>query len=142
MVRVSSEAFPREARQRAPCRRQGHSAFHRHVGVRRAPPEQGAGEGPGDPLPGRARPPRLAERFDSRGFLIYTTGSLIDEDIADRMMKVGNMFPAISVEGGEHLTDARRGKGVYRQNREIRRMLAERGVMTGFSATVTRENCR
>ena len=83
---------------------------------------------------------RLAERFTDRGFLVYTNGTLIDEEIADRLGAVGNIFPAISVEGFEHQTDARRGRGIYEANRRVRKLLAERGVMTGFSATITREN--
>ena len=83
---------------------------------------------------------RLGARFRDRGFLIYTNGTLIDEDIAKRVGKVGNLFPAISVEGFEHQTDARRGRGTYRQNRQVRRLLARHGVMAGFSATVTRKN--
>jgi MoaA/NifB/PqqE/SkfB family radical SAM enzyme len=84
---------------------------------------------------------RLAERFPDRGFLVYTNGTLIDEAVADRLARVGNVFPAISVEGFEHETDARRGRGTYDKDRAVRRVLAERGVMCGFSATVTRENC-
>ena len=84
---------------------------------------------------------RLARQFNDRGFLVYTNGTLLNEQIADRLAAVGNVFPAISVEGFEHQTDARRGRGIYEQNRRIRRLLAQRGVMTGFSATVTRENC-
>jgi hypothetical protein len=61
--------------------------------------------------------------------------------MADRLADVGNVFPAISVEGFEHETDARRGPGIYDTDRRARRLLAERGVMCGFSATVTRENC-
>ncbi len=83
---------------------------------------------------------RLAERFSDRGFLVYTNGTLIDEAVADRLAAVGNVFPAISVEGFEHQTDARRGRGIYAQNRHARRLLAQRGVMCGFSATVTRQN--
>ena len=83
---------------------------------------------------------RIAERFNDRGFLVYTNGTLIDEPTARRLGEVGNVFPAISVEGFEHQTDARRGNGVYEQNRRARRLLAEAGVMTGFSATVTRLN--
>jgi len=84
---------------------------------------------------------RLGERFPDRGFLVYTNGTLIDESIADRLARVGNIFPAISVEGFEHETDARRGRGIYGKDRLARRLLAERGVMCGFSATVTRRNC-
>jgi MoaA/NifB/PqqE/SkfB family radical SAM enzyme len=84
---------------------------------------------------------RLGRQFPDRGFLVYTNGTLIDEEIARRLAGVGNVFPAISVEGFEHQTDARRGRGIYRQNRQARAYLRARGVMTGFSATVTRENC-
>jgi MoaA/NifB/PqqE/SkfB family radical SAM enzyme len=84
---------------------------------------------------------RLAEQFNNRGFLVYTNGTLLDDEIAARMGTVGNVFPAISVEGFEHQTDARRGRGTYEQNRRMRRLLGKHGVMTGFSATVTRENC-
>ncbi|MHC4982739.1 MAG: radical SAM/SPASM domain-containing protein [Planctomycetota bacterium] len=83
---------------------------------------------------------RLADRFKDRGFLVYTNGTMIDEKTADDLARVGNIFPAISIEGFEHQTDARRGEGIYGVNRRVRQLLAERGVMTGFSATVTREN--
>lgn len=83
---------------------------------------------------------RLAAKYKDRGFLIYSNGTLIDEQIARRLGQVGNVFPAISVEGFEHQTDARRGKGVSRQNRHVRQLLARNKVMTGFSATVTRAN--
>jgi len=83
---------------------------------------------------------RLAERFPDRGFLVYTNGTLIDEQTIERLALVGNVFPAISVEGFEHQTDSRRGQGVYEQTRRVRRQLAKAGVMTGFSATLTREN--
>ncbi|MCE5327044.1 MAG: radical SAM protein [Planctomycetaceae bacterium] len=83
---------------------------------------------------------RLALRHPDRGFLTYTNGTMIDEDIADRLAAVGNIFPAISVEGFEHQTNRRRGRGVYEQNRRVRQMLSDRGVMCGFSATMTREN--
>lgn len=83
---------------------------------------------------------RLAGEFPERGFLVYTNGTLIDEETADRLAAVGNIFPAVSVEGFEHQTNARRGRGVYQADRKARALLAERGVLCGFSATVTREN--
>lgn len=83
---------------------------------------------------------RLARRFSDRGFLIYTNGTMIDDEIAARLGKVGNIFPAISVEGFEHQTDRRRGKGIYQKDRKVRQLLARHGVMTGFSATLTCEN--
>jgi len=83
---------------------------------------------------------RLGRRFYNHGFLVYTNGTLIDAEIARRMGKVGNIFPAISVEGFDRETDARRGSGTYEKDRQVRRLLGGYGVMTGFSATVTRKN--
>lgn len=83
---------------------------------------------------------RLAACFPDHGFLVYTNGTLIDEKTAERLGKLGNIFPAISVEGYEPETDARRGRGVFANNRRVRQMLARAGVMTGFSATATRKN--
>ncbi len=83
---------------------------------------------------------RLAREFPDCGFLVYTNGTMIDDPIARRLARVGNVFPAISVEGFEHQTDQRRGRGIYEQNRRVRRVLARHGVMTGFSATMTRQN--
>ena len=83
---------------------------------------------------------RLARRFNDRGFVVFTNGTLIGRNEAERLAEVGNVFPAISVEGTEHHTDARRGHGIYAANRTTRKFLAETGVMTGFSATVTSKN--
>jgi MoaA/NifB/PqqE/SkfB family radical SAM enzyme len=83
---------------------------------------------------------RLAKRFRSQGFMVYTNGTLIDEALAARLGELGNVFPTISVEGFESETDARRGEGVSARNRRARQLLVRHGVLTGFSATVTREN--
>lgn len=83
---------------------------------------------------------RLAAEFPNMGFLVYTNGTMIDHDLAVRLGQLGNVFPAISVEGYERETDARRGKGYYRNATQVREALAEQEVMCGFSATVTRKN--
>ncbi len=83
---------------------------------------------------------RLAGRFPNQGFLVYTNGTLIDKQIAVRLGKLGNVFPAISIEGFQPETDARRGRGTFRRSRLARELLRREGVMTGFSATVTRNN--
>jgi MoaA/NifB/PqqE/SkfB family radical SAM enzyme len=83
---------------------------------------------------------RLAQKYPERGFLVYTNGTMIDEEIGRRLARCGNIFPAISVEGFEHQTDKRRGEGTYKHIRQVRTMLGDLGVMTGFSATMTREN--
>lgn len=83
---------------------------------------------------------RLAQRFPNLGFLVYTNSLCIDEDVADRLGEVGNVFPAISIEGNDDASDARRGSGYSKKTETIRRMLSEREVMYGCSVTATSQN--
>jgi MoaA/NifB/PqqE/SkfB family radical SAM enzyme len=83
---------------------------------------------------------RMAEEFDDMFFLTYTNATLLDEEMADRLAQVGNVAPAISVEGFGQQTDDRRGAGVHAKVLEAMRLLKEKGVMFGFSATPTRHN--
>lgn len=80
------------------------------------------------------------EKHNDTYWLQYTNGTLIDEKMADRLAQVGNVAPAFSVEGFEPETDARRGKGVWKKIMRAMELLRERGVIFGFSATVTSQN--
>jgi len=82
-----------------------------------------------------------AAKHQDAFFLMYTNGTLIDERMAARMAEVGNLTPAISVEGFEERTDARRGKGVFRRILRAMANLREAGVPFGISLTATCENC-
>lgn len=82
----------------------------------------------------------LAERHPDMAFMIYTNGTLIDEAVADRLVEVGNITPAISLEGWRERTDARRGKGVFDRVMKAMDALRERGLVFGVSLTITREN--
>jgi len=73
-------------------------------------------------------------------FLMYTNGTLINKDAARRMAELGNVTPAISVEGFEEETDGRRGKGVYKKILQAMENLREAGVMFGISMTATKDN--
>ena len=84
----------------------------------------------------------LAARNQDSYFQVYTNGTLIDEEVVDELADLGNVAPMLSLEGDEAATDARRGHGVYRQLLEIMDMLGDRGVVFGYSATVTRDNWR
>jgi len=75
-------------------------------------------------------------------FQIYTNGTLLDDDKIARMAKIGNVAPMLSIEGDEHMTDERRGRGVYRQIVETMDKLHDAGVLFGYSATVTKRNWR
>jgi len=82
----------------------------------------------------------LAEKHDDNYFLIFTNGTLIDPKKAQRMAELGNVTPAISVEGFEEETDKRRGKGVYRKIIQAIENLREVGVPFGVSLTATKDN--
>jgi MoaA/NifB/PqqE/SkfB family radical SAM enzyme len=81
----------------------------------------------------------LGENQDTY-FMMYTNGTLIDEEAARKMAQLGNITPAISVEGWEKETDARRGPGVFRKVQGAMDRLVAHGVPFGISVTATREN--
>ncbi|UCF04853.1 MAG: radical SAM protein [bacterium] len=82
----------------------------------------------------------LVERHPTEFFQAYTNGTLITNDCAKRMGELGNITPAISIEGFEEETDSRRGKGVYRKILEAFENLRRHGVPFGISVTPTSEN--
>ncbi|MBN2223728.1 MAG: radical SAM protein [Deltaproteobacteria bacterium] len=83
---------------------------------------------------------KLFERHKDVAFQVYTHGGLLDEKMIGRIIKAGNILPAISLEGFEEDTDRRRGKGHYKKIMNAMRLLKENGVLFGFSSTQTREN--
>jgi len=62
------------------------------------------------------------------------------ENIVPMLAELGNVAPAISQEGLEAETDARRGEGIYLLIQNARKNLTSHGVLHGFSITYTREN--
>lgn len=82
----------------------------------------------------------ILEEKNDMVFQIYTNGTFIDENVVQRLAKMGNVFPAISVEGFEERTDARRGKGIFKKVTRNMDLLKEAKVPFGFSVTVTKEN--
>lgn len=73
-------------------------------------------------------------------FLIYTNGTLIDEGAADTLAELGNVALALSVEGLQPETDARRGEGVYQRVSDAMERLKKRGLFFGYSTMVTGRN--
>jgi len=82
----------------------------------------------------------LAEKHPELFFMMYTNGTLIDDAVAGRMGKLGNVMPAISIEGLREKTDDRRGPGVFDQVVAAMGRLRRAKVMFGVSITATREN--
>lgn len=84
----------------------------------------------------------IFEKHDDCGFMMYTNGTLIDDEMADKMLEVGNVSPAISLEGGREATDERRGEGVFDKVMAAMDRLRERGIVFGVSLTATRNNVK
>ncbi len=82
----------------------------------------------------------IAAKHNDMSFMIYTNGTKIDDNMADRLQALGNIAPAFSIEGWEDATDARRGKGVFKKIISAMDRLRERGVVFGASVTITRHN--
>ncbi len=82
----------------------------------------------------------VVERHPDDMFMVYTNATLITDDVARRMSELGNITPAISVEGFEKETDNRRGKGVHRKILRAFEDLRRHGVPFGISATPTTYN--
>jgi len=82
----------------------------------------------------------ICEEHHDALFQVYTNGTLIDDRVADRLLSVGNVIPAISVEGYREETEIRRGPGVFDRAIAAMDRLRERALLFGISVTVTRHN--
>ncbi len=82
----------------------------------------------------------ILKRHPDAYFMAYTNGTLISKEAAERLAELGNFTPAISVEGFEKETDARRGTGVHKRILAAMDNLRQAGVPFGISATPTRSN--
>jgi len=82
----------------------------------------------------------IFREYNDMFFLVYTNGTLINEEAAQRLAKSANATPAISVEGFERETDERRGAGTYKKILDAFERLREAGVPFGISVTATSKN--
>lgn len=82
----------------------------------------------------------IYEKYNDCIFAPFTNGTLFDEKLADRVRDLGNVVPMFSLEGFEKETDARRGKGVFKQVMRSMDLLKERGVLFGVSTATGRVN--
>jgi MoaA/NifB/PqqE/SkfB family radical SAM enzyme len=93
----------------------------------------------GEPLLSHGWLDAMAEHPEMAG-LVFTNGTLLDD--ARRVWFAGNrhIIPVLSIEGGEALTDSRRGDGVYAKVEAAMSGLCSAGVPFGVSVTVTSKN--
>ncbi|MCX7972920.1 MAG: radical SAM protein [Candidatus Aminicenantes bacterium] len=82
----------------------------------------------------------LVKQFNDCFFMMYTNGTLIDDEMAYRIGQVGNLMPAVSVEGLKEQTDQRRGPGVFEKIVAALQRLKREKVFYGISITATKDN--
>ncbi|HAF06988.1 MAG: radical SAM protein [bacterium] len=82
----------------------------------------------------------IAKRHQEQYFLVYTNGTFINKKTAERLAEVGNITPAVSVEGFEKETDERRGKGTFRRILDAFKYMRNAGVPFGISVTANVKN--
>jgi MoaA/NifB/PqqE/SkfB family radical SAM enzyme len=97
----------------------------------------------GEPLTYRSEGRTLIDifkKYDDMFFLVYTNGTLINQDIARQLAESANVTPAISVEGFEQQTDQRRGAGTFKKILRAFENLRQASVPFGISVTATGKN--
>lgn len=94
----------------------------------------------GEPLVRKKDLIKLCEKHSDCVFLCFTNATLIDEEFADEMKWVHNFVPAISLEGFEEATDARRGEGTYQKVVTAMELLRSKHLIFGVSCCYTSQN--
>lgn len=94
----------------------------------------------GEPLVRKADLLKLAEKHQDCSFLSFTNATLVDEEFAQNLVKVGNLVLAISIEGFAAETDMRRGQGTYEKVLEAMDLLKKAGAGFGFSTCYHQKN--
>jgi len=83
---------------------------------------------------------RLFRKHGDMFFLTFTNATLLNEQLVEELARLGNVAPAISVEGYEGHTDQRRSSGVYEKALAAMNRLRGRKTIFGISVTYTRDN--
>jgi MoaA/NifB/PqqE/SkfB family radical SAM enzyme len=83
---------------------------------------------------------QMIEEHPQIFFQVYTNGTLMTKEKAEKIRDLGNAMVVVSCEGYEEETDRWRGPGVYQKIMEAMGHLREAHVLFGSSATVTKNN--
>jgi MoaA/NifB/PqqE/SkfB family radical SAM enzyme len=83
---------------------------------------------------------QMIEEHPDMFFQVYTNGTLLTPEAAQRFTDLGNVMVVVSIEGNEEETDSWRGKGVYRKIMNAFDNLNRAHMIFGTSATVTSAN--
>lgn len=82
----------------------------------------------------------IFKKHSDMAFLVFTHGGLIDEQMVQKLIEVGNVMPSFSLEGYQQETDARRGAGHFDKVMHAMDLLRENGLSFCGSFTHSRAN--
>ena len=83
---------------------------------------------------------KIFENHQNSYFQVFTNGTLLDEEKAKKLQKLGNVIVNFSIEGFEESTDKRRQKGSFVKIMEAMDLLKKYRVPFGYSICATRNN--
>ncbi|MCI5615872.1 MAG: radical SAM protein [Clostridia bacterium] len=94
----------------------------------------------GEPLMRKKDIIRLCEKHRDMAFHAFTNGTLIDDDFCKEMLRVGNFFVSVSIEGFEEANDGRRGQGHFQKALEAMDRMRSYRIPFGVSICYTSKN--
>ncbi|MBR3869774.1 MAG: radical SAM protein [Clostridia bacterium] len=94
----------------------------------------------GEPLVRKNDILRLAEKHNDVELAVYTNSTLIDDELCEKVQKLGNIAFLLSIEGTPDTNDARRGEGHYAAVMSAMDKLKSYGILFGTSICYTSQN--
>ena len=94
----------------------------------------------GEPLMMQKELFEIAKKHNDAFFQMYTNGTMLTDNVAKKLIELGNILPVISIEGWKEQTDFRRGKGTYGKIMKAMDILRKNKIPFGFSVAVTSRN--
>jgi len=85
----------------------------------------------------------LADVFEENSdclFQVFTNGTLVSDEVADKLQELKNVVVAFSVNGDKEETDYMRGEGVYEKVLASMERMKKRNLLFGMSLVLTRHN--
>ena len=94
----------------------------------------------GEPMVRKKDVLRLCEKHNDCFFAAYSNSTLIDEELCQKIVELGNLTFMLSIEGTPETNDMRRGEGHYAAVMRAMDLLKQYGIIYGTSICYTRQN--
>lgn len=94
----------------------------------------------GEPLVRKADIIRLCEKHQDVAFHAFTNGTLIDDAFCKDLLRIGNFFVSVSIEGFRESNDGRRGEGHFEKALQAMDLMHSYKIPFGVSICYTSKN--